>query len=79
MSNISEGCANDKVKVCSVQSYVKNERGELNSAKYSPVVIGHDSNDIILKAVTYDIIKDQSGKIVERKDSKTRASEGLTH
>ena len=79
MVNRSEGCAKDNVKVCSVQSYVKNERGELNTAKYNPVVVEHGDNDIVLKAVPYDIIKDKSGKIIERKDSKTRASEELTH
>ena len=75
----NEGCANDKIKICSVQSYVKDERGDLNSAKYNPIVIEHGVDDISIKAVTYDIIKDKSGKIIERRASNKKEKEELTH
>ena len=79
MMDKNEGCARDSVKICSAQSYVKEEKGKLHVAKYSPVIVEHGDTDITLKAVTYDIIKDNSGKIIERRNSKTRKNEGLTH
>jgi len=75
----NEGCAKDRIQVCSVQSYVKNQRGELNVSKFNPVVVEHGENDIIIKAVSHDIIRDKSGKIIERRDSRARRDEELTH
>ena len=73
-----EGCARDTIRVCSVQSFVKKEKGELNSAKYNAVMVEHANNDIVIKAQTHDIIKDNAGKIIERRNARTRADE-LTH
>ena len=80
--NKKEGCARDRIKVCSVQSYVKEERGELNSAKFNPVVIEHGDSDITIKAGTHDIVRDKTGKVVERRPvSRVNAKrdEDLTH
>lgn len=74
----TEGCPKDIIGILSLQSY-KDKEDKLNSAKHAKVEVEHGNNDIILKAVSYNIIKDKDGKIVERKDVKTRASEELTH
>ena len=73
----NEGCAKDRIQVCSVQSYVKNERGELNTAKYSPVIVEHGDNDIIIKAQTHEVVKDKAGKVVERRTVKAKENDEL--
>ena len=79
--NRTEGSASDSIKICSAQSYVKEEKGKLHVAKYSPVIVEHGPIDITIKAITYNKVIDKSGKIVERIDVDTnrRESEGLTH
>ena len=53
-----KGCAGDRIMVCSVQSFVRDKRGELSSAKYiahhygsylSCILSGINSNSSICK------------------------------
>ena len=79
--NRTEGSASDSIKICSAQSYVKEEKGKLHVAKYSPVIVEHGPIDITIKAITYNKITDKAGNIVERIDvnTSTRESEEQTH
>ena len=75
----NEGCPCDKIQISSVQAFVIDERGELNYSKYSPISVEHGESDIIIKAGTHEVIKDNNGNVVERRTVKAKESEDLIH